>query len=104
PGFSRGRPYLDWRFPRQQGIQNGMPARLATHGRPQAAPAPEEYSLLGRRGPWKDALRRRMLAVADSVTMIAAFSAAGAVEGQHFILWAVVLLPLWLLLAKVEGL
>jgi exopolysaccharide biosynthesis polyprenyl glycosylphosphotransferase len=45
-----------------------------------------------------------MLAVADAVTMIAAFSAAGAVEGQHFLFWAVVLLPLWLLLAKVEGL
>ena len=81
-----------------------MPARLATHGRPQAAPAPEEYSLFRRRGPWKDALRRRMLAVADSVTMIAAFSAAGAVEGHNFVLWAAVLLPVWLLLAKIEGL
>jgi exopolysaccharide biosynthesis polyprenyl glycosylphosphotransferase len=81
-----------------------MPARLATHGRPQAAPAPEEYSLFRRRGPWKDALRRRMLAVADAVTMITAFSAAGAVEGHNFVLWAAVLLPIWLLLAKIEGL
>ena len=81
-----------------------MPARLATHGRPQAAPAPEEYSLFRRRGPWKDALRRRMLAVADAVTMISAFSAAYLVEGHNFVLWAVVLLPVWLLLAKIEGL
>ena len=64
PALAR-RSILDWRFGAEQGIQNEMPARLATHGRPQAAPAPEEYSLFRRRGPWKDALRRRMLAVAD---------------------------------------
>ena len=81
-----------------------MPARLATHGRPQAAPAPEEYSLFRRRGPWKDALRRRMLAVADSLTLFIAIAVAGIVEGHNFLLWALALLPLWLLLAKIEGL
>ena len=81
-----------------------MPARLATHGRPQAAPAPEEYSLIRRRGPWKDALRRRMLAVADTLTLFIAIAVAGIVEGHNFLLWALALLPLWLLLAKIEGL
>ena len=81
-----------------------MPARLATHGRPQAAPVPEEYSLFRRRGPWKDALRRRLLAVADTLTLIVAIAVAGVVEGHNFLLWVLPLLPIWLLLAKVEGL
>jgi exopolysaccharide biosynthesis polyprenyl glycosylphosphotransferase len=81
-----------------------MPARLATHGRPQAAPAPEEYSLIRRRGPWKDALRRRMLAVADSLTLFIAIAVAGIAEGHNYLLWSLALLPLWLLLAKIEGL
>jgi len=81
-----------------------MPARLATHGRPQAAPAPEEYSLIRRRGPWKDALRRRMLAVADTLTLFIAIAVAGIAEGHDYLLWAFALLPLWLLLAKIEGL
>ncbi len=81
-----------------------MPARLATHGRPQAAPAPEEYSLIRRRGPWKDALRRRMLAVADSLTFFIAIAVAGITEGHNFLLWSFALLPVWLLLAKIEGL
>jgi exopolysaccharide biosynthesis polyprenyl glycosylphosphotransferase len=45
-----------------------------------------------------------MLAVADSLTLFIAIAAAGIVEGHNFLLWAVLLLPLWLLLAKVEGL
>src|SRR3954453_8197076 len=98
------RSIRDWRFGAGQGIQNEMPARLATHGRPQAAPAPEEYSLFRRRGPWKDALRRRMLAVADALTFLFAIAVAGTVGGHNFALWALVLLPLWLLLAKIEGL
>ena len=77
---------------------------MATHGRPQAAPAPEEYSLFRRRGPWKDALRRRMLAVADALTFLFAIAVAGTVESHNFALWALALLPLWLLLAKIEGL
>ena len=81
-----------------------MPGRLATQGRPQVAPAPEEYSLVHRRGRWKDALRRRMLAVADALTLILAIFAGGLVEGRDLLIWAIPLLPLWLLLAKVEGL
>ncbi|MBA2629497.1 MAG: sugar transferase [Thermoleophilaceae bacterium] len=81
-----------------------MPARLATHGRPQAAPVPEEYSLFRRRGPWKDALRRRMLAVADTLTLLLAIAVASFAEGHNLMLWTLGLLPLWLLIAKVEGL
>ncbi|MBN1530587.1 MAG: sugar transferase [Thermoleophilaceae bacterium] len=45
-----------------------------------------------------------MLAAADVLTCLAAFAAAGTVEGDNFLLWAVALLPFWLLLAKIEGL
>jgi exopolysaccharide biosynthesis polyprenyl glycosylphosphotransferase len=45
-----------------------------------------------------------MLAVADTLTLFCAMFAASVVEGRDFALWALALLPLWLLLAKVEGL
>jgi exopolysaccharide biosynthesis polyprenyl glycosylphosphotransferase len=45
-----------------------------------------------------------MLAVADALTFLFAIAVAGTVEGHNFVLWALALLPLWLLLAKIEGL
>ena len=45
-----------------------------------------------------------MLAVADALTLFLAVFAGGLVEGRNLLIWAVVLMPLWLLLAKVEGL
>ncbi len=56
----------------------------------------------GRSRFWRDALRRRMLAVADVVAAVAASivvaqSAAGA-------FWAIALLPAWVLIAKLIGL
>jgi exopolysaccharide biosynthesis polyprenyl glycosylphosphotransferase len=45
-----------------------------------------------------------MLAVADALTLFLAIFAGGLVEGRNLLIWAVVLMPLWLLLAKVEGL
>ncbi len=67
--------------------------------------AARRLSFRHRRGPWKDALRRRMLAVADmcaaaaAVVMLAVVAPdAGAVRV------AVVALPLALVLAKVQGL
>lgn len=52
---------------------------------------------------WRDALRRRMLAIADAVAAgIASFVAASSMSAGSF--WAVALLPLWILLAKLLGL
>jgi exopolysaccharide biosynthesis polyprenyl glycosylphosphotransferase len=51
---------------------------------------------------WRDALRRRMLALADTIGAILAIAVAQlGVAGAP---WALVFLPLWLLLAKLVGL
>ena len=55
-------------------------------------------------GFWKDALRRRMLAVADLLAVLAAAAATGAVEGAATSFWIAATAPLWVLLAKLRGL
>ncbi len=45
-----------------------------------------------------------MLAVADALTFLLAIAVAGTVEGHNAALWAMALLPVWLVLAKIEGL
>jgi exopolysaccharide biosynthesis polyprenyl glycosylphosphotransferase len=58
-----------------------------------------------RGGFWKDALRRRMLATADLLAVIAAALAAGlAHNGTATTLWTASLAPAWLVLAKLRGL
>ena len=53
----------------------------------------------------RDALRRRMLAVADALAVVvAAFVAELGVLAVADAFWTVALLPVWLLLAKVQGL
>jgi exopolysaccharide biosynthesis polyprenyl glycosylphosphotransferase len=51
---------------------------------------------------WRDVLRRRMLALADTIS--AAIAVAGAGLSVAEAPWALVFLPLWLLLAKLVGL
>src|SRR5918995_7254411 len=51
---------------------------------------------------WRDALRRRMLALADTIAAAAATGVAGLSVAEAP--WALVFLPLWLLLAKLVGL
>jgi exopolysaccharide biosynthesis polyprenyl glycosylphosphotransferase len=54
---------------------------------------------------WRDALLRRMLALADGTAVICSavvFLAVG--YGWHLALWTVALLPMWILLAKLTGL
>src|SRR4051794_41852167 len=53
------------------------PARLL-----HAAPQRPTYSLLRRQGPWRDALRRRMLALADVLAFVAATAVAVAANGS----------------------
>jgi exopolysaccharide biosynthesis polyprenyl glycosylphosphotransferase len=57
-------------------------------------------------GTWRDALLRRMLAVADATTaLLAAMSLAVLGEARlDLAFWAVVFIPVWILLAKLHGL
>jgi exopolysaccharide biosynthesis polyprenyl glycosylphosphotransferase len=68
-----------------------------------AAPAVRVFSIIHRRGPWRDALRRRMLAGADLGGVVAALTVAGAVDGAGAAAWLAVA-PLWILVAKLHGL
>ncbi len=88
--------------------------RVSASTHPHAEPAPADQvrtvaRVLTRgateRHPrwWRDALRRRMLAIADSAAATAAtLVAASSVSAGWF--WAVALLPLWILIAKLLGL
>jgi exopolysaccharide biosynthesis polyprenyl glycosylphosphotransferase len=68
------------------------------------APVREGFSILRRRGAWRDALRRRMLATADiAAVVIASVLFVGASKGAALLL-ALGLLPVWLLAAKLYGL
>ena len=74
------------------------------HGRVSPASSQDERQLDGRRGPRNDALRRRLLFVADLLCMVLAIGVTTLVEGTTDPLWALITLPLWTVLAKVEGL
>jgi exopolysaccharide biosynthesis polyprenyl glycosylphosphotransferase len=58
----------------------------------------------GRAKAQKDAVRRRLLFTADLLSFFIAVFAATLVEGTTAPLWGLVMLPLWVALAKVEGL
>jgi exopolysaccharide biosynthesis polyprenyl glycosylphosphotransferase len=62
--------------------------------------APSEVSEYPRW--WRDVLRRRMLSLADTISAALAIAGAGLSIAQAP--WAIVFLPLWLLLAKLVGL
>jgi exopolysaccharide biosynthesis polyprenyl glycosylphosphotransferase len=57
-------------------------------------------------GPWRDALRRRLLATTDMASVLIAFLLLGGTFGTDAakLIWVVPLLPVWLLLAKLLGL
>lgn len=71
-----------------------------------ALPFRQDFSLLRRTGPWRDAFRRRLLAFADVLGVVSAMIVAAllfdADASQLF--WAGVMVPLWLVLAKLNGL
>jgi exopolysaccharide biosynthesis polyprenyl glycosylphosphotransferase len=72
----------------------------------RASSAPSRTPDRARRRPGsrKDALRRRLLFTADLLTFLLAVAAMTVSEGTTDPLWALLMLPLWLLIAKVEGL
>jgi exopolysaccharide biosynthesis polyprenyl glycosylphosphotransferase len=58
-----------------------------------------------RRAWWRDSLRRRMLAAADAATVTVFSLSIGFVQGNvASVFWAEALLPLWIVLAKLQGL
>jgi exopolysaccharide biosynthesis polyprenyl glycosylphosphotransferase len=73
-------------------------------GRASSAPTRDEPRLGGRKGPHKDAVRRRLLFAADLICVLSSVGVMTLVEGTTDPLWALVTLPLWSVLAKLEGL
>ena len=73
-------------------------------GRASSAPVQEERWARGRRGPHNDALRRRLLFLADLLCVLTAVGVMTLVEGTTDPLWSLFTLPGWMVLAKIEGL
>jgi exopolysaccharide biosynthesis polyprenyl glycosylphosphotransferase len=68
-------------------------------------PCQRSYSLFRRQGPWKDALRRRMLLLADVVAVAIGVVALTLVTGSgRAALGVLLLLPVWIVVAKAQGL
>jgi exopolysaccharide biosynthesis polyprenyl glycosylphosphotransferase len=65
-----------------------------------------EFSIRHRTGTWRDPLRRRLLALADVTTISLAIGVVAATGGFSLraAFWTLLLLPLWLVLAKLHGL
>jgi exopolysaccharide biosynthesis polyprenyl glycosylphosphotransferase len=66
----------------------------------------EGFSIRHRRGPWRDALRRRLLALADALSVLLAGLALVVVfgGGTHAAVAWCLLVPLWFVIAKLHGL
>lgn len=79
---------------------------ITAQERPTQEGRSRTFSLIGQRGPWKDALRRRMLALADIIAaLLASIALSQFSEADPAIsLWAAALVPAWLVLAKARGL
>ena len=75
-----------------------------TQRRADPAPSQKTARFSRQAGARKDALRRRLLFSADVLCFLVAVAAMALVEGTTDPLWAVVTLPLWILVAKLEDL
>ena len=64
------------------------------------------FSIAQRRGLWRDALLRRMLALSDAVAVLLVSVSLGVVFGSDLapLLWSALFVPAWLVLAKIQGL
>ncbi len=73
---------------------------------PRAARQGRTFSIRERSGPWRDVLRRRLLAGADviSAAVVSCVLALSVRHGSTAILTAVLFLPVWVLIAKLQGL
>jgi exopolysaccharide biosynthesis polyprenyl glycosylphosphotransferase len=111
-----GEPALTGRAPQSQQESSAIGPTLPPREQPvgadvidlatQAAPPGRaRFSILRRRGAWRDALRRRMLAAADLLGVMVAATAVAIGSGwAGFLAFSAAMLPVWLVLAKVFGL
>ncbi len=81
-----------------------QPVGTTTHGRASLAPEPTPYRVQRRARTRKDSLRRRLLFTADVLTILFAVAVMTLVEGTNDPLWVLPTLPVWILVAKFEGL
>jgi exopolysaccharide biosynthesis polyprenyl glycosylphosphotransferase len=81
-----------------------QPVGSTTHGNASSAPTRSPEAPLRRTRTRKDAFRRRLLFTADLLSILIAVGAATAVEGSTDPLWTLPTLPLWIVVAKMEGL
>jgi exopolysaccharide biosynthesis polyprenyl glycosylphosphotransferase len=81
-----------------------QPVGTTTHGRASLAPTQTPDRPLRRSGTRKDSLRRRLLFTADILTILLAVGAMTLVEGTTDPLWVLPTMPLWIVIAKFEGL
>ncbi len=81
---------------------------MAIDTAPTGATSPKRltrpFSMRRREGPWKDALRRRLLAGADLVAALVSLFVLAMVDSAPAALWAALGLPLFILVAKAQGL
>jgi exopolysaccharide biosynthesis polyprenyl glycosylphosphotransferase len=92
---------------RGEGVaQTGMTAQEQRELGREGQSYQSTFSIAQRTGPWREALLRRMLAMADAVSALAVSLSLGVVFGGRFaqMLWSALFLPVWLLLAKIHGL
>ncbi len=94
-------------------VESSAGAVAVDEARPERTPELESRAVVrilirgaSERQPrwWRDALRRRMLAIADTVAAIVASVVTVAAVSVGSVVWAIVLLPIWILLAKLLGL
>ena len=83
------------------GKTRGYPHEMQLQG-PEAGPDLVRADRVGRPRFWRDALRRRLLAVADLGAAAAASLVIASTSADAF--WALVLLPVWVVFAKLIGL
>jgi exopolysaccharide biosynthesis polyprenyl glycosylphosphotransferase len=81
-----------------------QPVGTKTHGRASLAPTQTPDRPLRRLRTRKDSLRRRLLFTADLLTTLIAVGVMTLVEGTTDPLWVLPTVPLWIIVAKFEGL
>ncbi|MDP9223412.1 MAG: sugar transferase [Actinomycetota bacterium] len=83
-----------------------MPAEPYTEGRRALFGSGRGFPLHRHSQGWRDPLRRRMLAVADVAALVVGSAALGIPFDQdvELTLWALVILPTWIVFAKLYGL
>jgi exopolysaccharide biosynthesis polyprenyl glycosylphosphotransferase len=85
---------------------SGFPAPTLPAPLPAGVAIPWPHAAPRRLGPWRDSLRRRLLALGDLTTaaLVASFLAVVPGGSLSLAFWALASAPVWVLLAKLQGL